>query len=63
MRTVRLKQAKRWKVWKPSRAIRFSDKYDLRFQDRSFHVELLLQEVDLLFDIELSLEVELLFSL
>ena len=33
---------------KPIRVIRFSDKYDLRFQDRSFDVELLLEVESLL---------------
>ena len=46
---------------KPIRAIRFSDKYDLRFQDRSFDVELLLQ-AELLFKLELLKEVELLLE-
>ena len=50
---------------KPIRAIRFSIKYELRFQDRRFDLELLfdfksLLEVELLFDLELLLEVELL---
>ena len=44
------------KIWKPIKAIRFSDKYDLRFQDRRFYVELSLK-------VELLLEVELLFDL
>ena len=30
-------------LWKPIRAIRFSDKHDPRFQDRAFDVELLLE--------------------
>ena len=47
---------------KPIRVIRFSDKYDLRFHDLSFDVELLL-EVALLFELELLIEVELLFDL
>ena len=47
---------------KPIRAIRFSDKYDLRFQHRGFDVELLLEvelllKVKLLFDLKLLLEV------
>ena len=46
---------------KPIRVIRFSDKYDLRFQDRSFDVELLLQ-AELLFKLELLKEVELLLE-
>ena len=41
---------------KSIRAIRFSVKYDLRFQDRSF-------DVRLPFDLKLLLEVELLFHL
>ena len=50
---------------KSVRAIRFSVKYDLRFQDRSFDLELLfdfksLLEFKLLFDLELLLDVELL---
>ena len=44
------------------RAIRFSDKYDLLFQDRSFDVKLLL-EVELLLDVELLLEVKLLLEI
>ena len=47
---------------KPIRVIRFSDKYDLRFEDRGFDVKLLL-EVALLFELELLTEVELLFEL
>ena len=47
---------------KPIRAIRFSDKYDLRFQHRGFDVELLLQ-VELLLEVELLLKVKLLFDL
>ena len=43
-------------VQKPIRVIRFSDKYDLSFQDRGFDGELLLE-------VELILEVELLFDL
>ena len=54
----------RWYIRKPIKAIRFSNKYDLCFQDRSFDVELLLEiqlllEVELLFDLEFLLEVEL----
>ena len=50
--------------WKPIRAIRFSVKYDLCLQDRSFDFEILFEielllEVELLFDLELLLEVEL----
>ena len=50
------------KLWKPFRAIRSSDKYDLRFQVLRFDVELLLKvelplEVELLFELELLLEV------
>ena len=47
---------------KPIRATCFSGKYNLRFQDRSFFVKLLL-EVELLFEVELLLKVELLFEL
>ena len=43
------------------RDIRCSEKYDLRFQDRSFDVELLL-EVELLFELELLIVVELLLA-
>ena len=65
------------RLWKPIRVIRFSDKYDLRFQDRRFEllfdlkllleVQLLLEvesllEVKLLFDLELLLDVQLLFK-
>ena len=54
-------------VRKPIRAICSSDKYDLRFQDQSFDVELLLEvesllEVELLFELELLIEVELLLE-
>ena len=47
----------------PIRAIRFSDTYDLCFQERSFDVELLLKvelllEVDLLFELQLLIEVK-----
>ena len=38
---------------KPIRVIRFSDKYDLRFEDRGFDVKLLL-EVALLFELEIT---------
>ena len=53
-------------IRKPIRAIRFSVKYDLCVDDRSFDLELLfdfklLLEVELLFKFEL-LEVELLFK-
>ena len=52
---------------KPIRAIRFSFKYDLRFQERSFNVELLLEvdlslQVELQFDLKLLLEVTLLLE-
>ena len=51
----------------PIRAIRFSVKYDLRFQERSFNVELLLEvdlslQVELQFDLKLLLEVTLLLE-
>ena len=50
------------------RVIRFSVKYDVRFQDRSFDFELLfdfklLLEIELPFDPELLAQVELLFYL
>ena len=50
------------------RVIRFSEEYDLCFQDRSFDVELLLEvellfELELLIVLELLLEVKLLFEL
>ena len=44
------------------RVIRFSVKYDVRFQDRSFDFELLL-EIELPFHPELLAQVELLFYL
>ena len=55
------------KVHKPIRDIRFSVKYDLRFLERSFDLELLfdrkfLLEVELLFGLELLLEVQLLLD-
>ena len=43
-------------------AIRFSDKYNLRFQDRSFDVKLLLK-LEILLEDELLLEVKLIFKL
>ena len=49
-------------VWKPIRAICFSIKQDLRFQDRSFDAKLLF-DLELLLEAELLLEVELLLDL
>ena len=44
-------------VRRPIRVIPLSDKYDLRFQDRSFNVELL-EEVELLLKVELLFDLE-----
>ena len=49
------------------RAARFSVKYNIRFQDRSFNLKLLfdfklLLEVELIFHLDLLLEAELLIS-
>ena len=55
------------KIRKPMRAVRFSVKYNIRFQDRSFNLKLLfdfklLLEVELIFHLDLLLEAELLIS-